>query len=83
MKLNVKAFALSTGAILGLSFLVLTFLFLILSYDGFTLAKLHKVLFGFRVVWWGAFIGLFWGFVYGSIGGGIFAWIYNKLINPS
>jgi len=28
----------------------------------------------------GSFIGLAWGLVYGFIGGGLFAWLYNMFL---
>lgn len=79
MKLNKKAFALSTGIILGLAVLVITFIFVIFKYEGRQLAKLSGLFCGYAVTWWGAFIGLVWGMIYGVIGGWLFAWLYNKL----
>jgi drug/metabolite transporter superfamily protein YnfA len=79
MKLNKKAFALSTGIILGLAVLVITFIFVIFNYEGRQLAKLGGLFCGYSVTCWGAFIGLAWGMIYGVIGGWLFAWLYNKL----
>jgi len=79
MKLNKKAFALSTGIILGLAVLVITFIFVIFNYEGRQLFKLRALFCGYSVTWWGALIGLVWGFIYGVIGGWLFAWLYNKL----
>jgi hypothetical protein len=79
MKLNKRAFALSTGITLGFAILVVTFMFVIFNYEGRQLSKLHGLFFGYTVSWWGAFIGLVWGIIYGVIGGWIFAWLYNKL----
>ena len=78
MKLRVRAFALTTGIVLGLAIFVVTLLYLVLNYESDTLIKLHKVLFAYNVTLLGSFIGLFWGFVYGSIGGSLFALMYNK-----
>ena len=79
MKLNKRAYALSTGIILGVAIFVLTLVFLIFNHEGEQLAKLHKLFIGYQVTWWGAVLGLLWGFIYGVIGGWIFAWLYNKL----
>jgi hypothetical protein len=79
MKLNKRAFALTTGILLGVVILVITDVFIIFQHEGIQLAKLHKLFIGYDVTWAGAIIGLAWGFVYGAIGGWIFAWLYNKL----
>jgi len=79
MKLNTTAFAFATGITLGLITLLVTFLFLILGYEGITLAKIHKLFFGYQVIWWGALLGLLWGFIYGFITGLFFSWLYNSL----
>ena len=34
---------------------------------------------GFDVTWGGAFIGFFWGALYGVLAGYAFAWIYNRV----
>ncbi len=79
MKFDKRAFALSTGILLGTAILVITFVFVIFNYEGRQLVKLQGLFFGYTVSWWGAFIGLVWGFIYGIIGGWLFAWLYNKL----
>lgn len=79
MKLNKRAFALSTGIILGVAILLITLVFIIFNHEGIQLAKLHKLFIGYHVTWGGAILGLLWGFLYGVIGGWIFAWLYNKL----
>ena len=78
MKLNVKALSLAAGIVWGLAIFVLTYWFLIFGYQGDTLAKLSNVYFGYSVTWYGAFVGLIWGFVDGLIGGALLAWLYNK-----
>jgi len=79
MKLNKKAFSLSTGIILGLAVFVITLIFVNFNYEGRQLGKLRGLFCGYSVTWWGAFIGLVWGMIYGVIGGWLFAWLYNKL----
>jgi len=78
MKLNKRAFSLSTGILLGLAIFVITILFVIFNYEGKQLGKLQGLCIGYSVTWWGAFIGLLWGMIYGLIGGWIFAGLYNK-----
>jgi hypothetical protein len=78
MKLRIRAFALTTGAVFGLAILAVTILYLILDYQSETLIKLSKVLFGYSITMTGSLVGFFWGLVYGAIGGGLFAFLYNK-----
>lgn len=80
MKLNVKALALAVGIVWGLAIFLLTYWLLIFGYEGKTLAKLSNVYFGYSVTWYGAFVGLAWGFVDGLIGGALLAWLYNKFV---
>ncbi len=78
MKLNVRALALAGGIAWGLMIFLLTYWFLIFGYEGETLARLSNVYLGYSVTWYGAFVGLIWGFVDGLIGGALLAWLYNK-----
>jgi hypothetical protein len=83
MKLNVKAFAFSTGILWGLGVMLLTFRFVIAGQPGYFLGKLDKVYPGYCVSWSGAFIGLLWGFVSAAIAGALFAWFYNSFTGKS
>ena len=78
MNLRVRAFALAAGTVFGLAIFSVTILYLVLNYQSDTLVKLNKVLFGYSITMQGSFIGLFWGLIYGALGGGIFAFLYNK-----
>ena len=78
MKLNVRALGLAGGIVWGLAIFLLTYWFLIFGYEGVTLARLSNVYLGYSVTWYGAFVGLIWGFVDGFIGGALLAWLYNK-----
>ena len=78
MKLNVKALGLASGIVWGLAIFLLTYWFIILGHPGRILMKLSNVYFGYSVTWYGAFVGLIWGFVDGFIGGALLAWVYNK-----
>jgi len=78
MKLNVRALALAGGIVWGLAIFLITYWFLVFGHGGTTLFKLSNVYLGYSVTWYGAFVGLVWGFVNGFIGGALLAWLYNK-----
>ena len=82
MKFDVKAFALTCGIFLGLA--VCVSVWLILLFDFFPpdiINTIGKYYIGLDVSILGSFIGLVYGFIDGSIGGLLFAWIYNKFVN--
>ncbi len=81
MKLNIKALALACGIIWGLSLLVIAWWLMLLGQTGDGSSLLERVYVGYEFSLVGSFIGLVWGFVDGLIGGAIFAWIYNKLVD--
>ena len=79
MKLNIKSFALTCGIIWGLGLFFLTLWFI--AFDGPTgeptlIGKLYR---GYTVSPIGSVIGLIYAFFDASIGGAIFAWLYNRL----
>jgi len=78
MRLNVRALALAGGIVWGLAIFLITYWFLVFGHGGTTLFKLSNVYLGYSVTWYGAFVGLVWGFVDGFIGGALLAWLYNK-----
>ena len=83
MKLNVKAFALTSGLLWGFGLFSLTWW--IMLFDGQTrertwLGRLYR---GYDVSPRGSLIGLIWGFGDALAGGAAFAWLYNALAgNP-
>jgi len=79
MKFDVKAFALTCGLIWGFGLFVLTWW--IIAFDGPTgeATFIGRVYRGYAISPTGSFVGLAWGFFDGSIGGAIFAWLYNFL----
>jgi len=79
MKFNIKALALTCGILWGLAVFIATLWLLGFGYGGFLMSKLNHFYFGYSVSVVGAFIGLIWGFVDGSICGAVFAWLYNRL----
>ena len=79
MKLNIKAFALTSGLFWGIALFLLTWW--IIAFDGSTgdptlIGRLYR---GYRITPAGSFIGLVWGFGDGLVAGAIFAWLYNLL----
>ena len=79
MKLNVKAFSLTSGIIWGLGLFLLTWW--IIAFDGATgePTLIGRVYRGYTLSPAGSFIGLIWALVDGMIGGAIFAWLYNLI----
>ena len=79
MKFNIKAFALTCGLIWGAALFLLTWW--IILFEGSTgettfIGRLYR---GYSISPAGSIIGLIWAFLDGSIGGAIFAWLYNCL----
>ncbi len=83
MKLNLKAFALTSGLTLGVG--IFLFTWWVIALRGITgeLTIFGMLYPGYSISPSGSFIGLGYGFVDGIIFGGMFAWFYNKLLKPS
>jgi hypothetical protein len=79
MKLNVKALALTSGILWGLTIFLATLWLIVFGYSGQFIRVLDHFYIGYSFSVAGAFIGLVWGFVDGLICGAIFGWLYNKL----
>jgi len=79
MRLNVKAFALACGIIWGAGLFLLTWW--IIAFEGATgqTTMIGRFYRGYSISPAGSFVGLIWAFIDGSIGGAIFAWLYNVL----
>ena len=79
MKLNVKAFALTSGIIWGVGLFLLTWW--IIAFDGATgePTLIGRLYLGFDISPAGSVIGFVWAFADGLIGGAIFAWLYNLI----
>ncbi|MEA3444567.1 MAG: bacteriophage holin [Bacteroidota bacterium] len=80
MKLNVKAFAISTAIIGGALIFLLTWWMIIV--DGATESRtfIAKIFLGYSISPIGSLIGMAWAFVDGLIIGAVFAWIYNFIV---
>ena len=81
MKLDIKACALTCGLIWGLGLFVLTWW--VIAFDGPTgeATLIGRVYRAYTISPTGSLVGLIWGFFDGLIGGGIFAWLYNRLLS--
>ena len=82
MKLNVKAFGITCGIFWGISLFVLTWW--IILFEGATgEATLigRSLYFGYSISAMGSIIGLAWALVDGFVGGLIFAWLYNFIVD--
>ena len=79
MKLNIKAFALTSGLVCGIALFLLTWWFI--AFDGSTgeATLIGRIYRGYLITPAGSFIGLVWGFGDGLVAGAIFAWLYNLL----
>ena len=77
MKLKVKAYALTCGVVWGLGLFLLTWW--IILFDGATgeITIIGRIYRGFNISPVGSLIGLIWALIDGTIGGAIFAWLYN------
>lgn len=78
MKLNAKAFALACGLFWGFGILFLTWWLIMLEPNpaGCLINRMYP---GYTMTPAGSLIGAVWGFFDASIGGFIFAWLYNLL----
>jgi len=79
MRLNTKAFALTSGIVWGAAIFLATVWLLLLGFEGQLIRLLDHFYFGYSFSWFGAVIGGIWGFVDGLICGFVFAWLYNKV----
>jgi hypothetical protein len=80
MRLNVKAFALTTAILSGTGSFLLTLLSVLTGFarEFFDIiAPFHP---GYSHTFLGALISAFWMFIYGLIAGALFSSIYNSLL---
>ena len=83
MRLNVKAYALTTGLLWSVGVFFMTWW--IIFFDGSTGEKmlLGRFYRGYNISATGSLIGFIWALPDGIIGGAIFAWLYNALAKRS
>ena len=82
MKLNIRAFALTSGLVWGIGLFLITWW--VIVFDGSTgdTSLIGRVYLGYSISPMGSIVGLIWAFIDGLIGGGIFAWLYNLISAP-
>jgi hypothetical protein len=81
MKLDGKAFGLACGLVWGLGLFFLTWW--IILFEGISAPSMFfsRLYLGYTITPLGSVIGLVWGFFDGWVGGLIFAWLYNVLVD--
>ena len=79
--LNAKALGLVLGLVFGLVIFIATNWLVIKGGKtvGPHLSLLSQYFIGYRVTFWGSFIGFAYGFVLGTLCGSMVGWIYNKI----
>lgn len=80
MKLNIKAFALTCGILWAAGILFLTWWLIWLEGADPAGCFLNRIYKGYTMTPLGSLIGAVWGFFDAGIGGLIFAWLYNRLV---
>ena len=80
MKLNIGAFALTFGMWWGVGIFIATWWLIIAGVETTAPLFLEDFYIGYRATPLGSLFGLVWGFIRGTICGGILAWLYNTLV---
>ena len=81
MKLNIKAFALACGILWGLGLFFLTWWLIALGGATGEITWIGRLYRGYSISPIGSLFGLVWGFFDALIGGAIFAWLYNFILD--
>ncbi len=79
MKLNLRAFALSSGILWGVGLFVITWWKIIFGGASGNPTFVGNIFLGFSISPLGSVLGLIWAFIAGMICGAVFAFLYNKL----
>jgi hypothetical protein len=79
MRLDVRAFAIACGLILGLGLFLMTWWIILLDGPSDRMTFIGQIYRGYGLNGVGSVAGLVWGLVDGAIGGAIFAWLYNAV----
>jgi len=80
MELKKRAFGIALGLFWGLAILLGTWWMLIVGAQGQIFSKISVFYYGYSVSFIGGLVGFVWSFVFGFIGGVIFAWLYNLFV---
>jgi hypothetical protein len=79
VKLNISAFALAFGIWWGVGLFIATWWLIIAGMEPRAPLFIEHFYFGYGVTPLGSLLGLLWGFVCGTLAGGILAGLYNIL----
>ena len=79
MKLNVKAFALTSGLLWGIGLFGMTWWIILFEGSSSEPNFLSQLYRGYSLTPLGSVIGLLWGLPDAALGGAVFAWLYNRL----
>src|SRR5690606_38368 len=80
MELKKRAFGIALCLFWGLAILLGTWWMLIVGAQGQIFSKISVFYYGYSVSFIGGLVGFVWSFVFGFIGGVIFAWLYNLFV---
>ena len=81
MKFKLLPFALACGLFWGLAFFLITWWFIAFEgtkNDPLVIGLVYR---GYHISAAGSLFGLLWGFVDGFVGGAIFVWLHNMMID--
>ena len=81
MKLNIKAFAITFSLYWGLGLFFLTWWMIMFGGATQETTFIGKIYIGYNISPLGSVIGLIWALIDGFIGGLIFAWLYNLILD--
>ena len=79
MKFDIKSFALTSGIMWGLTLFVIAWWIILIEGGSSSTTVVGQMYPGYTFSPIGSLIGLAWGLVDGSIGGAVFAWLYNRI----
>jgi len=79
MKINIRAFALTTGLFWGVGLFLITWWLIMFEGVSGEATIIGRVYIGYNITPIGSIIGFLWGLFDGIVGGSIFAWLYNFL----
>lgn len=80
MKLDIKAFALTTGLLWAIGLFGMTWWLILLEGKAAEPIGLGRFYRGYSVSPIGSLIGFLWALPDGFIGGAVFAWVYNRFV---
>jgi hypothetical protein len=76
-----RALGVAVGLTAGVAIFLLTALHVVLRIEGLRIGLLGQYFYGYEVTWFGAFVGLAWGFFTGFIAGWMLGFIHNFTVS--